>query len=52
MPGKNTTKYEVCFESFDGKVQELHCVIVDLEKQYDSVLREDLWYCTVRERAV
>ncbi|KAK3553254.1 hypothetical protein QTP86_032789, partial [Hemibagrus guttatus] len=28
----------------DGQ-RELHCVFVDLEKAYDSVSREELWYC-------
>ena len=25
--------------------RELHCVFIDLEKAYDRVLREELWYC-------
>ena len=25
--------------------RELHCVFVDLEKAYDKVAREELWYC-------
>ena len=28
-----------------GKKKELHCKFIDLEKAYDRVLREELWYC-------
>ena len=36
----------VCFESVDGEGQkELHCGFVELEKAYDKVQREEVWYC-------
>ena len=34
----------------DGQ-KELHCVFVDLEKDYDRVPGEELWYC-VRKMGV
>ncbi|KAM7373883.1 hypothetical protein PAMP_006573 [Pampus punctatissimus] len=32
-------------EKYREGQRELHCVFVDLEKDYDSVPREELWYC-------
>ena len=29
--------------------QELHCVFIDLEKAYDRVLRDEIWYCMRRK---
>ena len=50
MPGKETT-YAVFVlrmlkEKYRKGQREVHCVFVDLEKAYDRVLREELWYCT------
>ncbi|KAF3698257.1 hypothetical protein EXN66_Car013938 [Channa argus] len=32
-------------EKYREGQRELHCVFVDLEKVYDRVQREELWYC-------
>ena len=32
-------------EKYREGQRELYCVFVDLEKAYDRVLREELWYC-------
>ena len=32
-------------EKYREGERELHCVFVDLEKAYDRVAREELWYC-------
>lgn len=35
----------VLLEKYREDQKELHCEFVDLEKAYDRVLREELWYC-------
>ena len=49
MPGKRTTDamfaLRMLMEKYREGQREPHCVFVDLEKTYDSVPREELWYC-------
>ena len=49
MPGKSTTDalfaLRVLIEKYREGQKELHCVFVDLEKAYDKVAREEVWYC-------
>ena len=49
MPGKITTHamfaLRMLMEKYREGQRELHCVFVDLEKPYNKVAREKLWYC-------
>ena len=49
MSGKGTTDamftLRMLIEKYRKGQRELHCVFMDLEKAYNRVAREELWYC-------
>ena len=49
MLGKGTTDamfaLKMLMEKYRKSQRELHCVFMDQEKDYDRVLRKELWYC-------
>ena len=49
MPGKETTDamfaLRLLMEKYRKGQRELHRVFVDIEKAYDKVTIEELWYC-------
>ena len=49
MPGKGTTDamfaLRMLMEKYREGQIELYCVFVNLEKAYDRVPQEELWYC-------
>ena len=49
IPGKGTTDamftLRMLMKKYREGQRELHCVFMDLEKAYDRVLWEKLWYC-------
>ena len=49
MPGKSATDaifgLRILGEKYREGQKELHCVFIDLEKAYDTVPRDEVWYC-------
>ena len=56
MPGKETTDtmfaLRMLMEKYREGQRKLHCVFVNLEKDYDRVPREELWYCMRKSEIV
>ena len=56
MPEKGTTDTMLAstmlMEKYRKGQRELYCVFVNLKKAYDSVPREELWYCMRKSRMV
>ena len=52
MPGKSTTDalfaLRVLMEKYREGQKELQCVFVDMERAYDKVPREEVWYCMIK----
>ena len=49
MPGKSTINaifsLRMLMEKYREGQKKLHCIFVDLEKAYERVQREKLWFC-------
>ena len=55
VKGKSTTNAILALRQLQERYregqQDLHCVFIDLEKAYDRVLREELYWC-MRDKGV